>query len=94
MGRWSGLPEQCLSVSAAVSYQSRESREESRIDTRWKIAAIADLRSLQLDGLYGVLQCDGWQGDKIVFIGKLTMRGVGCELRHTLTKKPRTTFPF
>lgn len=40
-----------------------------------------------IDGLYGVLQSDGWQGDRIVFVGKLTMLGVDCELRQTLTKK-------
>lgn len=40
-----------------------------------------------IDGLYGVLQSDGWQGDQIVFIGNLTMLGVDCELRQTLTKK-------
>ncbi len=40
-----------------------------------------------IDGLYGVLQSDGWRGDKIVFIGSLTMLGVDCELRQTLTKK-------
>jgi hypothetical protein len=40
-----------------------------------------------IDGLYGVLQSDGWQGDRIIFIGNLTMLGVDCQLRQTLTRK-------
>ena len=39
------------------------------------------------EGLYGVLQSDGWEGDSIIFTGRLTMLGVDCELRQTITKK-------
>jgi hypothetical protein len=38
------------------------------------------------DGLYGVLQSEGWQGNTIVFGGHLTMLGVDCELRQTMTR--------
>jgi hypothetical protein len=40
-----------------------------------------------IDGLYGVLQSDGWQGNTLVSIGRLTMLGVDCELRQTMTRK-------
>lgn len=39
------------------------------------------------EGLFGVLQSHGWEGDTIVFSGPLTMLGIDCELRQTLTKK-------
>ena len=39
-----------------------------------------------IDGLYGVLRSEGWQGNRIVFIGSLTMLGVDCELRQTITR--------
>ena len=39
------------------------------------------------EGLFGVLQSNGWQGDTIVFTGPLTMLGVDCELRQTITRK-------
>ena len=39
------------------------------------------------EGLFGVLQSDGWKGDAIVFTGPLTMLGIDCELRQTITRK-------
>lgn len=39
------------------------------------------------EGLFGVLQSNGWDGDSIVFSGPLTMLGIDCELRQTITKK-------
>jgi hypothetical protein len=39
------------------------------------------------EGLFGVLQSSGWEGDTIVFSGRLTMLGIDCELRQTITKK-------
>jgi len=44
------------------------------------------------EGLFGVLQSEGWQGDTIVFIGRLTMLGVDCELRQTITKRSPDEF--
>ena len=44
------------------------------------------------EGLFGVLQSDGWKGESIVFTGPLTMLGVDCELRHTITKKSQDEF--
>ena len=44
------------------------------------------------EGLFGVLQSNGWQGDAIVFTGLLTMLGVDCELRQTITKKSSDEF--
>ena len=34
-----------------------------------------------------MLQSNGWHGDTIVFTGPLTMLGVDCELRQTITRK-------
>jgi hypothetical protein len=39
------------------------------------------------DALYGVLQSEGWRGNTIVFTGPLTMLGVDCQLRQTITGK-------
>lgn len=39
------------------------------------------------DGLYGVLQSEGWQSDSIVFSGHLTILGVDCEIRQTVTRR-------
>lgn len=39
------------------------------------------------EAVYGVLQSEGWNGDSIVFKGALTMLGVDCELRQTITRK-------
>ena len=39
-----------------------------------------------VDGLYGVLQSGGWQDNSVVFAGPLTMLGVDCELRQTITR--------
>ena len=42
--------------------------------------------------IYGVLQAREWAGSQIVFTGPLTMLGVDCELRQTLTKKSENEF--
>ena len=39
------------------------------------------------EGLFGVLQSDGWQGDTMVFTGPLTMLGVDWELRQAISKR-------
>jgi hypothetical protein len=39
-----------------------------------------------VDGVYGVLQSDGWTGETIVFAGHLTMLGVDCELRQSIER--------
>jgi len=44
------------------------------------------------EGLFGVLQSNGWQRDAIVFSGPLTMLGIDCELRQTITKKSSDEF--
>jgi hypothetical protein len=44
------------------------------------------------DGLYGVLQSEGWQGDSMVFTGPLTMLGVDCEIRQTMAKRSADEF--
>ena len=44
------------------------------------------------EGLFGVLQSDGWRGETIVFTGPLTMLGVDCETRQTITKKSSDEF--
>jgi hypothetical protein len=44
------------------------------------------------EGLFGVLQSNGWEGDTIVFSGPLTMLGIDCELRQTITKKSPDEF--
>jgi len=40
-----------------------------------------------VDGVYGVLQSDGFSGNSITFTGKLTMLGVDCELRQTIERR-------
>jgi hypothetical protein len=45
-----------------------------------------------VDGLYGVLQSGGWQDDLVVFAGRLTMLGVDCELRQTMTRRGSDEF--
>ena len=42
--------------------------------------------------IYGVLQAKEWVQSQIVFTGPLTMLGVDCELRQTLTKKSENDF--
>jgi hypothetical protein len=37
--------------------------------------------------VYGVLQSKGWRRDSIVFTGCLTMLGVDCEIRQTISKR-------
>jgi hypothetical protein len=44
------------------------------------------------EGLFGVLQSNGWNADSIVFTGLLTMLGIDCELRQTLTRKSPDEF--
>ena len=42
--------------------------------------------------IYGVLQAKEWVQSQIVFTGPLTMLGVDCELRQTLTKRSENDF--
>jgi hypothetical protein len=44
------------------------------------------------EGLFGVLQSPGGKDDTIVFSGPLTMLGIDCELRQTITKKSLDEF--
>src|SRR3954452_1431925 len=44
------------------------------------------------EGLFGVLQSDGWAGNSIVFTGPLTMLGIDCELRQTITRRGENDF--
>jgi hypothetical protein len=44
------------------------------------------------EGLFGVLQSNGWESETIVFSGPLTMLGIDCELRQTITKKSPDEF--
>ena len=44
------------------------------------------------EALYGVLRSYGWQGNTIVFAGGLTMLGVDCELRQTITRQSESQF--
>ena len=45
-----------------------------------------------VDGLYGVLQSGGWLDNCMVFAGRLTMLGVDCELRQTMTRRGSDEF--
>ena len=45
-----------------------------------------------VDGLYGVLQSGGWQDHFVVFAGRLTMLGIDCELRQTMTRRGSDEF--
>ena len=45
-----------------------------------------------VDGLYGVLQSGGWQDNFVVFAGRLTMLGIDCELRQTMTRRGSDDF--
>jgi hypothetical protein len=45
-----------------------------------------------VDGVYGVLQSEGWAGDTIVFTGHVTMLGVDCELRQTIQRRSQDEF--
>jgi hypothetical protein len=44
------------------------------------------------EAVYGVLQSKGWQRDSIVFTGCLTMLGVDCEIRQTISKRSADEF--
>lgn len=45
-----------------------------------------------VEGAYGVLHSDGWNGDTIVFAGHLTMLGVDCELRQSIQRQGHDQF--
>ena len=45
-----------------------------------------------VDGVYGVLQSEGWAGGTIVFTGRVTMLGVDCELRQTIERRTLDEF--
>jgi hypothetical protein len=44
------------------------------------------------ESAYGVLQSKEWQRDSIVFTGCLTMLGVDCEIRQTISKRSADEF--
>jgi hypothetical protein len=46
------------------------------------------------EGAYGILRSPGWNGDRIVFTGHMTMIGVECELRQTWTKASDDEYSF
>jgi hypothetical protein len=41
---------------------------------------------LLAEGAYGILRSPGWNGNEIVFTGQMTMIGIDCEWRQTMTK--------
>lgn len=45
-----------------------------------------------VESVYGVLQAEGWEGNRIVFTGQLTMLGIDCELRHTIVRRSHDDF--
>ena len=46
-------------------------------------------------GAYGVLRAPlGWEGDRLVFSGTMTMLGIDCQWRMTWTKKSDDAFGF
>jgi len=46
------------------------------------------------EGAYGVLRSKGWDGNRIVFTGHMTMIGVDCELRQSWEKVSDDEFRF
>ena len=44
------------------------------------------------ESVYGVLESKVWQRDSIVFTGCLTMLGVDCEIRQTISKRSADEF--
>jgi len=51
---------------------------------RWMITFV--------DGVYGVLQSEGWSEETLVFTGHVTMLGVDCELRQTIQRRTADAF--
>ena len=47
-----------------------------------------------MNGSYGILRSSGWEGDRIAFIGTMTMLGVTCEWRMAWTKAGPDEFAF
>ena len=45
-----------------------------------------------VDGVYGVLQSEGWAGETIMFTGRVTMLGIDCELRQTIERRTLDEF--
>jgi hypothetical protein len=46
------------------------------------------------EGAYGILRSPGWQDQSLVFTGHMTMIGVDCEWRLTLTKRSDDEYHF
>jgi hypothetical protein len=46
------------------------------------------------EGAYCVLRSPGWQDQRLVFTGHMTMIGVDCEWRTTLTKRSAAEFHY
>ena len=49
---------------------------------------------LLMDGAYGIMRSPGWEGNRLVFEGRVTMIGVDCDLRQTWTKNGDEKFRF
>ena len=45
-------------------------------------------------GSYGILRSPGWEGNRIVFTGAMTMVGIDCEWRMTWTRDGEDAFGF
>jgi hypothetical protein len=45
-------------------------------------------------GSYGILRSPGWEGERIVFTGLMTMIGIDCEWRMTWTRQGENAFGF
>ena len=46
------------------------------------------------EGAYGILRSPGWRGNQLIFTGHMTMIGVDCEWRLTLTKSSGDEFHY
>jgi len=46
------------------------------------------------EGAYCVLRSQGWEGNHLIFTGHMTMIGVDCEWRLTLTKRGNDEYHF
>jgi len=46
------------------------------------------------EGAYGILRSPGWNGNRLVFAGHMTMIGIDCEWRLTLSKRSADEFHY
>jgi len=49
---------------------------------------------LLAEGAYGILRSPGWDGNRLVWTGEMTMIGVNCVLRQSWEKKSDDQFSF